>query len=202
MRNDKDFISDHLVNIRDRLKVYSKEQTAAESAASPATRSPDNQEPVRTDKERYVEHTAIKRRIADAGKSRAELEELLAGDIAYIKQRIRLEREQLRELEAAEENIRRTPEHPAGSSPAEAGAYFRSIEAVRLEYIRCIAKYSNRSQEEQQLARSRENGGGFPNYFAGQVKAGAAFNLVLAVSVILASVIAGIFFFAAINGGF
>lgn len=202
MRNDKDFISDHIVNIRERLKNYSKENIAADSVV----REPDTGKvPVAAvvpepDPSRVAGTRAARSRITDALKMRSELAELLAGDIARIRQDIQLKTEQLKELDSVEEELRKTPEKPAGDSPAEAGAYFRTVEAVRLDYIRCLGKYSAR-QEELPLTRSRENSGGFPEHFAARFTAGAAFHLVLALSIILAAFITGIFFFVAINGG-
>ena len=195
MQKRDNYISGHLVDIRDRLKSQVQENSADNQdnygnsvvpAAMPEKKSDG------------IDLSAVKRRSSDAVKSRTELQELLAAAIASAGQRIKLAEEEKRELEEAERKLTGIASAPADASPAGVGNYFRQVEEVRLDYIRSRAKYH---QEDVRNIAGGKTENVFPAYFAGQVRAGAALSMILAIAVIVAAFIIGGFFFAAINGG-
>ncbi len=201
-RSDSNYISDRLVDIRDRLKNYSKMPSNVQPDPAPAaglSGVPEVSHPGPAADPAAVGAAALKRRTAEACRGRAELRELLASAAAGAGYRMEMEREQHEIMKRLEAELEALPEAPASDSPADVGRFFRDVENIRLEYLRTLA----RRGEAQAAVPANIGARGesvLPGYFGGRMWLGLAFSLPLIVGILLAALIAGGAFLIACGG--
>lgn len=124
-----DFLSDNLVHIRDRLKAYSTGENTLPGSAAPARE--ENTAP-----ESAGRNSALTARVLEARKLRRELAGLLARELAENEAMVERQLRRAEQLRSSIVELEALPEEPAGEDPASVGNYFRSVEIIRLGYLR------------------------------------------------------------------
>lgn len=202
-RSDSNYISDRLVDIRDRLKNYSRMPSNIQPDPAPSaglSGVPErNTPPAPAADAAAIGAAALKRRTAEACRGRIELRELLAAAAAGAGRRMEMEREQHEAMKRLEAELEALPESPATDSPADVGRFFRDVENIRLEYLRTLAMRGEAQIPASAVIGPRERSG-VPGYFGGRVWMGLAFSLPVIIGMVLAALIAGGAFIIACGG--
>ncbi len=141
--NRKDYISDNLINIRDRLRQAHPlpDSAAAGSGPSDQTAVPSAPAPAPEPVPVPVPVAAAARREADGARARSDLLCRIAHDAAELSAGVETTEHMLRTYQSLRETLSALEEKAGRLSPESEGASFaRSVDGLRMEYFRVAGR--------------------------------------------------------------
>ncbi len=187
--NRKDYISDNLINIRDRLRQPRPmpDSTTGTPAAPENTASPAP--PERMSTAAPPQTRAAVRREADGMRAQSDLLNRIAHDAAELAGEAELAEQTLHDSRALRDLLLALEEKTGQLSPEKDGANFaRNVDNLRLEYFRIAGKRNAMRRAGGHVPRGEETGRGREWLLPAVILAGAMLLSAILVAIAMAAV--------------